>query len=191
MIHEIGVELGKALAAKKCPIPVIDGPEPTDTTTGARERIVIEHDELGGDSITPARPQKNPKIRMIRNIGSKITIYAQAVNAGATDWEHRRRAEHVVDLVLVALDNVLTTRKNGYRITKSRFVQPKDLATSEIIAGAKYEILLSIERGIFEQMWNGDKRPEATIADGTIKGTTKVSLAHGPSGSTPETGCGG
>lgn len=191
MIHEIGIELGAALALKGFPLkgfPVVDGPEPTKTTTGARERIVIEHDD-GGDSFRAVRGEhKNPNLRTIRNIGVKITIYAQATNAGATHWEHRRRAEHVLDLVLVALDKVIYARKNGYTLTKGRFVQPDDLAASEVIAGAVYELTFTVERGVAEQTWKGEKRPEGSPTG--FKNTTNVSLYNGP-GDPPEVGCGG
>jgi hypothetical protein len=189
MIHEIGTELGAKLSAKGCPLPVIDGPESTKTTTGARERIVIEHDEDAGDSFASAVTQhKNPKMRMIRNIGVKITIYAQAVSAGSTHWEHRRRAEHVVDLVMVALYDTLKIRRNGFQIKKAGFIQPSDLQASEAIAGAVYQVTLSIERGVYDQTWAGDKRPEGTLA--AVGSKTNVSLAHGPDDAMPEAGCG-
>lgn len=188
MIHEIGVEIGAALAEQGCPIKVVDGPESTTPTTGARERIVIEHDEDAGDTFTNVKSQhRNPKMRAIRNIGAKITIYAQAVNANAVHWEHRRRCEHILDLVYVALNLVLMTRQNGYRITKARFIQPADLKPSEQIAGAVYEITLTIERGVYEQTWKGEKQPEGTLSG--IGSTTSVNLPG--SATQPEIGCGG
>ncbi|MCL2724852.1 MAG: hypothetical protein FWD69_10495 [Polyangiaceae bacterium] len=186
MIHEIGIDLGKELAKKGCPIRVVDGPEATTTTTGARERIVIEHDEDGGDSFSNVLSQhKNPKQRMIRHIGTKITIYAQSPHAGAKPWEHRRRVEHVLDLVLVALSDVLKVRRNGYVITKGSLIQPDDLAKSEVIAGAVYDLRVSIERGVYDLTWAYEARPEVTLTG--IKSRTQVSL----SGSGEEMGCGG
>jgi len=190
MIHEIGKEIAAQLVAKKCPLPVFDGPEPTQTTTGARERIIIEHDENGGDGFSFAASQhKNPRMRGVRNIGVTITIYAQAPNAGGTHWEHRRRAEHVLDLVTVALYDVLKIRRNGFTIKKAGFIQPPDLAKSETIAGAVYQMTLTIERGIFDQTWAYENRPQATIAEGQIKSHTEASIANG-SGA-PDTACGG
>ena len=190
MIHELRTEIAARLALQKCPVPIIDGPERTKTTTGARERIVIEHDDDAGDTVSSTRSQhRNPKVRMIRNIGAKITIYAQATNAGAADWEHKRRADHIADLVLVALNYVLKVRRNEYTITKSGFIPVEDLAASEVIAGARYQIKFTFERAVNEQTWAGDARPEGSPA--TIGSVTKVLLAHGPSGAAPETGCGG
>ena len=189
MIHEIMTEISTKLASKGCPIRVFDGPENTKTTTGARERVIVEHDEQGGDSFSaPLTQHKNPKMRMIRNIGVRITIYAQAANVGALDWEHRRRAEHLLDLVMVALYDTLKVRRNGFQIRKAGFTQSDDLAASEIIAGATYELTLSIERGVYDTTWAGDKRPEGTPA--TIGSKTHVSIYHGPDDAMPETGCG-
>lgn len=188
MIHEIAVELGAALAAKGCPLKVFDGPENTQTTTGARERIVVEHDE-SGDSFAPVRGQhKNPKLRAICNVGVKVTISAQAANVAAQDWEHRRRAEHARDLVLCALYVIAENRKNAIAFSSGRFVDPPDLAQSPVIAGAVYELKFTIERGIADVTWAGDKRPEMTVGSSTVKSTTQVNLAT--STGSPQTGCG-
>lgn len=186
MIHEIGVELGVALAAEGCPLKVVDGPEPTKTTTYARERIVIEHDD--GDSFGPVRSQRpNPKHRMNRNVAAKVTIYAQSAAPGALDWEHRRRAEHALDLVLVALEKVIVARKNGWTLKGGGFVQPEDLQKSECAGGVAYELKFTVERGVYEQKWNGDIRPQVTGV--TITGTDRITTKNGPSDQVPETAC--
>lgn len=186
MLHEIGVELGFALAAQGCPLKVIDGPEPTKTTTFARERIVLEHDD--GDSFGPTRSQhRNPKFRMVRSVAAKITIHAQSAADGATAWEHRRRAEHVLDLVLVALEKVVVARKNGWTPKGGGFVRADDLQKSEVAGGAVYELTFTVERGVYEQKWNGDVRPQ--VSGVTITGTDRITLANGPSDQTPETAC--
>lgn len=194
MIHEIGVEINQKLAGLLCPFRVVDGPEATGTTTGARERIVIQHDE-SGDSFSPARKNNvNPVQRAIRNIGVKLTIYAQASALGSAHWEHRRRAEHVLDLLIVALDSVLKTRRNGYSINGGRFISANDLDKSEVIPGAIYELRLSIERGIYDTNWKYDKRPEVAIGGPggvSIDSTTEVYLTNGPDSAVAEIGCGG
>lgn len=193
MLHEIGVELGAALAAKGCPLKVVDGPEATGSTTFARERIVIEHDD--GDAFRGALSQRNtPRYHYVRDIAGKLTIYAQSPAAGATHWEHRRRAEHVLDLVLVALDLVAANRKNQWKPKSGRFLLPADLAASETAGGVAYELTFTYERGVFEQKWSGAVAPTTAVGgdDGlTIGSTTKVSLAHGSGDPPEETGCGG
>jgi hypothetical protein len=176
MIHEIAIELKAKLLARKCPIEVIDGPEATTTTTFGRERIVLERD--GGDKFGPVRgTHVNKKHRMTRVQSAKITIYAQAVAVGAMQFEHERRAEHVLDLVLVALHEVLSLRRNAYAITGGKFIAPVNLSASEKPAGAVYELAFTVDRPVMEQTWAGAARPEATIGgeDGvTIRRSTVV-----------------
>lgn len=186
MIHELGIELGSALAAQGCPLKVVDGPEPTRSTTFARERIVIEHDD--GDAFAPVRSQhRNPKLRMVRNVAAKVTIYAQSPASGATDWEHRRRAEHVLDLVLVGLEKVILARKNGWVLKSGRFLVPADLQKSETAGGAAYELSFTVERGVFEKKWSGAVR--AQVSNIPITSTDEITLANGPENQTPETAC--
>lgn len=181
MIHEIARELLAALKAKGCPFPVVDGPESTTTTTYGRERIVVEHDEDAGDTFRPPMQQLvNPRSFATRIPGYKLTIYAQSANAGAREFEHRRRAEHVLDLVIVALFQIASTRKNNFVLSAGKFTQPADLQKSETIGGAVYELKFTFDRGICERNWDGSIAGEFTIIADTVKNTTKVSLDGGP-----------
>jgi len=197
MIHEIGVELQAALRARLCPFVVVDGPERRATTTWGNERVVIEHDE-GGDSYEPSRSQRpNPKHRMTRRMGVKLTIYARSPKAGAREFEHRRRAEHVLDLVLVCMGDVAATRRNAWSQGGGKFVLPADLEKSETPGGAVYEQLITFDRAVYQQDWNGAIAGEATLAD--ITSTTKAFRAWTPDDdddfttppATAETACGG
>lgn len=187
MIHQLGAELQAALVAVSCPIPVVDGPEPTSTTTWGRERIVIARDE-DGDSFGPVRSQhKNPKQRMVRNVGGKVTIYAQSAKAGAMRFEHERRAELLLDVVLVALADVIIARPSGWTVGKGKFIQPPDLEKSERPAGAVYELTFTVERGVAKRTWAGDISPEHTLGEGGLTSCTHVSSQGG---SENETACG-
>lgn len=188
MIHEIGVELMAQLKAQGCPFPVVDGPERTDPSTWSNERIVIVRDE-GGDSFGPPPSQHvNPKMRMVRTIGVKATIYAQSPDPNATYFEHARRAEHALDLVLCALGYVAAIRKNVFTPTGGKFVQPDDLKTSEAPAGAVYELSFKFSRGVFDVTWTGAAQPTAVLTTGHITSTTKASMTNGPT--LDEVGCG-
>lgn len=178
MIHDIAAAVDAELKTKKCPIRIVLDAERTKATTYARERILFEEDDDAGDTFGPIHtPQKNPRPRMLSNVGAKITIFAQAANAGTAQWEHRRRARHVLDLVLVALDKVLKGKKQGYALSKGGFVKLADLESSESVSGAVYELSLSIERNVFEQTWAGDKRPEATIGvDVAVSNTVRAAI---------------
>jgi hypothetical protein len=192
MLREIARELETALKAKACPLPVYFGPESTKTSTWARERIVLEHDTGAADSFGPARSQtKNPKHRMTRNCAAKVTIFAQAPAPGAQPFEHFRRAEHALDLVLVQLEAVILARKNAWTIKSGRFVQPDDLVKSEKAAGAVYELAFTVERAVVDRTWAGDKRPEATVGtDGvSIVSGDEIKTTNGPADQAAETAC--
>lgn len=176
MIHEIGTEIQAAIQARGCPFFVVDGPEREKAATWGRERIVIERDPAG-DSFSPMKgSHRNPRRYIIRNIGCKITIYAQEPAAGALEFEHYRRAEHVLDFVLVALDDVATVRNNGFDYKGGKWLAPDDLAKSETFGGAVYELSFTFERGVRAETWEGAARP--TVA-GSMRNTTKVSLKGG------------
>lgn len=190
MIHEIGLELQKELRSKLCPIPVVDGPEPTNTATWGRERIVIERDRDAGDRFGYVRSQhKNPKHVMTRSIGCKIRIYVQSAAAGALPFEHERRCDLVIDQVLVAMHKIAGARRNDWTPGAGKTVDPVDLEDSERRGGSVYELSFTFDRGVYEQTFKGEIQPEATL--GAIASRTDVTLANGPDNQTPVTGCGG
>jgi hypothetical protein len=166
MIHELGVELAAYLGSKGCPFVdfVVDGPELRPTTTFARERIVIEHDMQGGDTFTPRTvANREPgRIRLNRVIGVKLTIYAQCPNKGAAYWEHVRRAEHVLDMVLAGLDIIKVKRKNHLVWRGGKFVFPEDFKP-ETAGGAVYELAFTFDRGVAVKNWDGTAEGTATI----------------------------
>jgi hypothetical protein len=165
MIHEVAVQVGQALAAKGCPFAVVDGPEFRPTATFARERVVIEHDPAG-DSFAPRhQADKNPRTRLTRNTGVKVTIYAQSAAKGATYWEHKRRAEHVLDMVLIAIDVIAKQRANLVVFRSGKFVYAKDFDGSETPGGAIYELFLTFDRGVADRNWDGTAQPTATITN--------------------------
>jgi hypothetical protein len=167
MIHAIATDLGVALKAQKCPIKVFDGRESTKATTPARERIVVEYDDQAGDSfIFPRGAHTNPRMPLGRMIGMKVTIYAQSSSIGTSSpaaWEHRRRANQILDLALVALHGIAQQRRVQYQPGKGRFVPLADQDGSEVDSCAVYEMTFVIERGVFDTTWAGAKRPETTV----------------------------
>ena len=177
MIREIGRELETQLHAAGVPISVVDGPEASATTTWGRERIVIEYDLDASDAFgPPRRVHTNPKHRYTATEACKLTIYAEAAGPGASVFEHRRRAKHFRDAVLVALEYVAAVRKDRFAPTSGKLVTPPDLAGADKPGGAVYELKFTFDRGIASVTWAGAKNPEATI--GSIATTdVKVSSA--------------
>lgn len=165
MIHAIGVALRTRLAARAVPFDVVDGPEPrTSAGTFARERIVIERDT--SDSFRAGRGTKgNPgRGAWFREVGCVVRIFARSPRAGAMAFEHYERAEHVLDHVIVALDEVVRgDRKEMLTLGGGGFVELDDLAGSERKGGAVYELRFVVERGIYAETWLGEARPEAVI----------------------------
>lgn len=173
MIHEISVELQTELRVLGVPFPIVDGPEATKPVGWGRERIVVEYDVDGTDSFArPRTTSANPKRRYLSLEACKVTIYAQSPSAGATVFEHRRRAKSIRDRVVVALEIVAAKRKNAYQPSRGRFIVPVDLEGAEIPGGAAYELAFGFERAIETRKWTGEKQPEGNITD--VGSTTKV-----------------
>ncbi len=173
MIHEIGRELEAALLAKGCSFKVVD--RDAFKRTAWTNTIVIERTS---DTVTGARSQSlNPKRYYTRNIGGKLTIYAKSAKAGATEFEHERVADRVVDLSLIALRIIFGTRRIGHSFGGGSFAPIEDLAASERLGGVVYVQPFTFERGVADLTWAGAADTEFTVTDGFITSTTEVSLA--------------
>ena len=180
MIHEIVKELGARLVALGLGISVGEGPE-NPTTTWGKERVVVEHTFDGdADSFTATRGvHRNPKVRRNRVAAYKLTVYAQSTKAGANLFEHCRRAEKILDQVLVAMDYVAARRRARWEPKTGRFFTPENLKAAENPGGVAYELAFTFERAVTTRTWDGEKQPEAQPLVGG-RSTTKVSLAHAP-----------
>jgi hypothetical protein len=178
--HYIGTDLQAQFAAKLVPFHVVDGPEIRPTTTGGRERVVIEHDLSGGDSFAPTHTpgQKPPRTRLTRVAAYKVTIYAKSPTAGAAYWEHEQRAEAILDQVLVGLDLVAKMRANVVQFRSGKFVFPADLKASETPGFATYELFFTFDRGVTDAKWDGTTVETIVIPEGMIKNTVVVDGAE-------------
>lgn len=174
MIHAIGEQLATALQTAGIPIPVIDGPERRPTTTFSRERVVLEH--FGEDTIiSKHRADRNPQTRFSRVVAYKATIYAQNPSKGSAEFEHRRRAEAMVDQVIIALDAIVKARQNLMEWKSGKFVTPDDMKSAETLGGAIYELTFTIDRGVTNASWTGQASPQATGL--SLTNTTKVTIS--------------
>lgn len=193
MLYEITKELDTALQAQGVPLRVVFGPERTAPVTSAAERIVVQHAEGGGaDSFGPPMvPGGNPRPQALRRCGAVARIYAQSTLAGAAVQDHRRRAEAVLDRLVVALTALGTSRRSPVELQGGGFIDLVDEQGTATRSGAVYELRFSIARAVYDTTWAGDALPETTIGSGTITSTTSVRMADGPSGADPETACGG
>ncbi len=187
MIHEIASELGARLSDKGVPIPVVDGPENPSTMWG-RERIVVEHADEA-DSFGPPRSQHiNPKHRFTRTMACKLTIWAKAQAPGASIFEHRRRAEKILDKAICAMAYVAAVRKNRWEPKSGKFITPPDLAGAENAAGAVYELAFNFDRAVMDQTWAGGNASEFTIAAYAMAGNPDLTFAADDSSLTRSAG---
>lgn len=183
MIHAIGEQLATALATAGIPIPVYDGPERRKTSTFARERIVLEH--FGEDRLLPRhRADSQPHTKFSRVVAYKATLYVQNPSKGSAEFEHRIRAEALLDQVIIAIETICKDRQNLWGWISGKFVTPDDMKDAETLGGAVYEMLFTIDRGVTDASWTGGVPGTVTITEGFITNTTEVEVAGG----TPEAG---
>ncbi len=170
MIHDIGVAVQARIRARGCPVTIIDGPEPTSTTTYGRERVVFE--EFGGDSFEgPKSHHKNPKHAGDMLIGARIRIYAQSQRAGAFPFEHRFRARLILMQLIVALREELLLRGQPFVLGKGDYFVPPDLEATAIANGAAYELPFVYRAGIPVHTWTGEANPTGTLEGGLVNRT--------------------
>lgn len=173
MIHQLGRDLEAKLVAKGCPFKVVD--REATKPTAWRNVIVIEET---GDTFGPARSQlTNPRRYYTGNIGAKLTIYAQSMKAGALEFEHRRLARSVVDLVLVAIRTICAEWPTGLAIGVGGFTTIADLEKSERQGGAVYELEITVERGIFDTTFAGAYAAEANLTAPEMAGYPDLTFA--------------
>lgn len=182
MIHEIAKELGARLAAIGLDAPVVEGPE-NPTTTWGRERVVLEHTFDGDpDSFAGPRTQsENPKRRYTRTAAYKLTVYATSKKPGASLFEHCRRAEKMLDAVLVEMEEVAATRLSHWAPKSGRFVTPELLKGAENPGGAVYELAFTFDRAVAKRKWSGEIRPTATLARVSMSGSPALTFAQADS----------
>lgn len=174
MIHDIGQALQAQLrAAGYKSALVVDGPESVETATWGRERIVIEHDLEGSDRFSHVRSQRrNPDHVATREVAAKIRVYAQSTKQGALDWEHRRRAEKIVDQVVIALGKISQGSQPIYNVwepTTGRFFTPPDFELAARSGGAAYELGVTFARAIFVKTFAGDIAEEVAVGSGNVE----------------------
>lgn len=200
-LYEIVREVDAALAARKVPFPVVYGPERTESTTWAEERVVIQHPRVPGtDTLEgPRGLAKNPRAHARCHVGAVAHIYARSPLAGAGIHDHERRARAVLDRLYVALDKTIRGAGSPWAATGGGFIVPPDAEGSSTWGGVIYELPFTYERAMQDRAWSDDPnadgaaRPVGTL--GGLSSTTKVSFAGDPeSESAPppelETACG-
>ena len=118
---------------------------------------------------------------MLRNIACVARIFAKSNLPGAGVHEHERQADQAADKLTIALHRSVRLRNSEYFVTSIKLLSASDLKFEGLEAwpGVVYEIKFSVERGVFDTNWAGEKAPETVLtADNfgnptvTITGTT-------------------
>lgn len=193
MIHEIARELRALLETAGVPMPVVDGPERTESVVTPRERIVVERLFLREKTLPPkGAGARNPIHVEDRVLNARVRIYAQDPKTGAHYYEHLRRLDRVVDRVRPALRQVLVARKNGAAgmIGDGQPVELEDAKGTPVPNFAVYEIPFFVRRAVEVRTWAGAAAEEGgAFTATTVASTTVVGLEGDPTPPT-ETGCG-
>ncbi len=186
-IQDVGVALQAYLRTQGCPFDVVNGPEGTRTTTGGRERIVLEHD-LGKSSFDgPRGLHINAKHAYTAVDTYKITIYARSVKSAPSEFEHRSRALLVREVVLAGMRYVAAVNKNRFLPKAGGFTVDGDLAASERNAGAVYELTFTYELPIRVVTFAGQAAPEGNVAHMTSRTMVSRTGADADSDDNPNT----
>ncbi len=162
-MHEIFVLLRAALKAKGVPSEIVYGPTQVPAKVGA-SRIQFLRDYEAGDQVRGPNSQRmNPRQVAVRAMGGKILVFASSAIEGAQRHNHERLAEQVVDMVHVALHDIVSQAMTQWRIQRASFVAD---ATTDGWAGVVYELRFSVDRGVADLSWSGEAAAEFDVVAG-------------------------
>jgi hypothetical protein len=185
MLHAIASELNTALADKGVPFPVYYSDAPQANGISWR-RIILDEDMDGGDSFKPqACMNRNPKSPGTLACGVVFRVWAESNVHGAMGHNHRELARQVVDMLLVAIDQVCRGRVQPWSWKSGKFLKPEQIDPSlqgmRPFSGAVYEIRGSIDRGVFDKTWVGEATPTVEVGpDGMIIRQNKLVVESDP-----------
>lgn len=174
MIYEITKEIATELIAKGYPFPVVYGPE-RGSVAFTHPRIVIERDRQGSDPTkAPKARTPNPKMMFVRGIACVCRIFAKSNLPGAGVHDHERQADQAADKLTIALFRAIRLRFTECEIQPAKLMSASDLKFEglESWPGVVYEIKFSVDRGVFDTNWVGEKAPETVLTAENFGNTT-------------------
>lgn len=174
MIYEITKEVATELASKGYPFDVIYGPERAPVVL-TKPRIVIERDRQGSDPTkAPKARTPNPKMMFVRGIACVCRIFAKSNLPGAGVHEHERQADQAADKLTIALFRAIRKRFTECEIQPAQMLSADALkyAGLEAWPGVVYEIKFSVDRGVYDTNWVGEKAPETVLTAENFGNTT-------------------
>lgn len=188
MIYDITVALKADFEAKGAPVRVLYGPEPTESISAARERVVIwEPIDEKRDSVQgPKATHPNPRAPHVILQACRLRIFSQSTTAGAQWHEHVDRARQIQVHTVAGLNRIVRGRKNAITWGPGGFITLKDSDGKPLWSGAVYELDFYVDHGVPDFTWKGEGADTATIGvDVEIENVTKVSAKPGAAGTPP------
>lgn len=150
---------------------------PVPTAVGGTRLYMCTDDAAGDQVLPPHAPinRANPKHVGILALGATITVFARSTLPGARLHEHEALALQIVNMVHVAVHEVVLASRTRYRVTRYGFVSNE---TTDGWAGRVYEMHLSLDTPLADVDWLGEAGPE-----GSFTTATTTLDASGPAGS--------
>lgn len=130
-------------------------------------RLYMCTDDAAGDQVLPPHApvaRANPKHVGILAVAAKIVIFARSTLNGARRHEHEALALQIVNMVHVAVHEVVLASKTRYRVTRYGFVSNE---STDGWAGRVYEMRLSLDTPLADVDWLGEAGPEGSFTTST------------------------
>lgn len=165
-VHHLANDLAAELAARKCPIRVVDR-EPSQPTTYAMERVVVEiagRDSFGAPVMPGGGGGGKPRLTHSCTTPVRLTLYVKAPQPGALEFEHEDRAIALRDMVLSALATIASRKRIRIAAGGGERVHAPDLEKSEKWPGVRYVLDVAVTTSVAVRDWAGDTAPAATVA---------------------------
>lgn len=189
MIATITRAVAAAMLARGYPYGVSYGESRFTSTTIGEPRVTIKRDRKSRKDVAhaPLTHAMNPPIRAQRTIACVVRVYARSTLAGAQLEDHERLADKTVDMLIVALQKVVSapaeTSVIGGPTTAAigagGYLSAAELALDGMEAwpGVVYEFALTVERGVRDTTWADEAREETTTLIHTSGGTCTTTAA--------------
>jgi hypothetical protein len=189
MIYDLTLALKANFEAKGAPVRVVYGPEPTESISAARERVVIWEplDEKRDSVQGPKATHPNPRQPRVLVQSCRLRVFSQSTTAAALWHEHVDRARQILVHTIAGLDRIVRGRKNTITWGPGGFVSLVDSAGKPLWSGAVYELDFYVDHGVPDWTWKFEGADTATIGtDVEIENVTKVSAKPGAAGDPPD-----
>jgi hypothetical protein len=195
VIYQMTQDLRALLHAKGFPVRVHYGPEPLTRQGFDSLTVVAAWDRESGDAVTPVRGARtNPRGLLVRSVGVRFDLYAQASVVGARVNDHEALCQSLVDAVLVALyEWTRAARALDFAVVEARPLSELDGVEYETWPGCAYRLRVRVPRVVLSTRYDPSLAPvpRPTGSPASVQSRTDVTVRAAPADADPEIGCGG